>query len=114
YYWSLLQTGEQVGARLSDFALRRGRARECRPAALLDVRVLHPRTGLFQLSHVRRDIRLKSELVGTHGGKNRDDGATRTLIGHLLRGAPQCSSGARSRTNACKTVRPYIFYANEN
>ena len=67
---ALLQSREQVDARLSDAAVGRGHSGKCRPAALLDVGVLHPRTDLFQFGHVRRCIGALSELVGAYGGKS--------------------------------------------
>jgi Crp-like helix-turn-helix domain len=47
---------------LGDAALGRGHSGECRPAALLDIWVLHPRADLFQFGHVCRRIGGVKEL----------------------------------------------------
>jgi hypothetical protein len=89
-YRSLLRSGEHGGTRLSDAALGRGHSGECRPAALLDVGVLHPRTDLFKLGHVCRCLGALSKLVGTHRGQNCHDRGSCTFCCGFARSARQC------------------------
>src|SRR5690348_7866634 len=102
-YRSLLQSGEQGGARLGDAAIGRGHSGECGPAALLDVGVLHPRADLFKLGHVCRRIGGLAEFVGTHWGQNRYDGGSCTFCRGFPRSASQCPAApAEADDHCCK------------
>src|SRR5512133_2782486 len=100
-YLSLLQSGEQCGARLGDAAVGRGHSGECRPAALLDVGILHPRADLFKLGHVCRCLGGLAEFVSTHRGQNRHDGGSSTFCCGFLRSASQCPAAPTEADDHC-------------
>lgn len=83
FYLRLLQIGEHLGADFRDIAIRRFRSRECRPAALLDERVLFPRVDRLEFDQTGLGLGGMLELIDADRRERCHDRAVGALIRHF-------------------------------
>jgi len=79
----LFQCVEHLGADFRDIAIRRFRSRECRPAALLDKRVLFPRVDRLEFDQSGFGLGGTLELIDADWRERRDDRAVGALSRHF-------------------------------